>query len=190
VKFAEYSRGKTDCRIYQVGIYLQDHDQNRQGLWAIPKSHLQDGLSSDSAVYFDTRMGDLAMWDVRTSHSGQETDFFEHRIGRLANRIFKKPTYYGTRAKDVYWRLTGKKDRLLLIFAIGVPNEYTRTYSDLMLIKGLQRRGLKVLRPPAKFLEECARHGISTPLSASEGEYRVEGNRIETASGKRIEAML
>lgn len=56
--------------VVRVGIYLQDHSENSGGLNVRRGSHnaVQDGDYEN--VYLRSRIGDVVVWCLRTSHSG------------------------------------------------------------------------------------------------------------------------
>lgn len=56
--------------ILRFGIYLQDHTRHTGGLNLRHKSHNAPDLTTGKTIYVKTRPGDLAVWSLRTTHSG------------------------------------------------------------------------------------------------------------------------
>lgn len=59
--------------VLRFGIYLQDHEKHTGGLNLRAKSHTTPDLRYGKNIYVRTRVGDLAVWSLRTSHSGNGT---------------------------------------------------------------------------------------------------------------------
>jgi hypothetical protein len=56
--------------ILRFGIYLQDHEKYTGGLNLRVGSHEQASLKTGKNVYVRNRLGDLAVWSLRMTHSG------------------------------------------------------------------------------------------------------------------------
>jgi hypothetical protein len=56
--------------ILRFGIYLQDHETYTGGLNLRVGSHEQASLQTGRNVYVRNRLGDLAVWSLRMTHSG------------------------------------------------------------------------------------------------------------------------
>ena len=50
---------KPSCGLYRAGVYLQDHQGNRDGLTVRNASHQIEPLEEDISEYLDTRLGDV-----------------------------------------------------------------------------------------------------------------------------------
>ena len=56
--------------ILRFGIYLQDHSRHTGGLNLRAKSHNLVPLTEGKNIYVRTRVGDVGVWSLRTTHSG------------------------------------------------------------------------------------------------------------------------
>jgi hypothetical protein len=56
-----------DYKIIRIGVYLQDHDKFSGGLKVQAGSHKK---ASGKRILLDSKAGDVAVWDLRTYHSG------------------------------------------------------------------------------------------------------------------------
>jgi hypothetical protein len=59
--------------ILRFGVYLQDHYRHTGGLNLRHQSHNTPDLGVGENVYVRTRVGDVAVWSLRTTHSGNGT---------------------------------------------------------------------------------------------------------------------
>jgi hypothetical protein len=122
-----------DCRVYKIGLYLQDH-VDRHGLSVRPGSHRTRTVKAGPPVYIPTRSGDAVVFDVRLSHCGQVPDIFETCLARPAaffRRIglYKDDIKLATKTKEIYSQVMGRPDKLSLFFTFGAPNRHTADFS-------------------------------------------------------------
>ncbi len=66
--------------IVKVLTYLQDHSQNKDGLWLVPGSHLITEIHGRGAIYIATEPGDVLIFDQRINHRGMDKQVPETRI--------------------------------------------------------------------------------------------------------------
>ncbi|MDJ0510473.1 MAG: phytanoyl-CoA dioxygenase family protein [Crocosphaera sp.] len=126
---------RADCKVYKVALYLQDHDHNRGGLTVKKGSHKFASISQGEEVYLQTKAGDIIIFDVRLTHTGQK-DVVPLRLLKQPNYILKKglnkifkvsPQKTDQRLKKIYDTLFG--DRLSIFFTYGLPNDYTKNFA-------------------------------------------------------------
>jgi hypothetical protein len=60
----------SDYTLLRFGLYLQDHASHSGGPLVRRGSHRMSNVSRGRQVYLDTRVGDLAVWSLRTTHAG------------------------------------------------------------------------------------------------------------------------
>jgi hypothetical protein len=122
-----------ECCVHKVGIYLQDATA-RDGLTIKPGSHRVPGLMFGEPVTLVTHVGDIVIFDVRLTHTGQLPDRFE-RVLKGMNRLMnggdrnRQDFAFTTWLKDRYWQLIGRRDRLSIFFTYGRPNSFTYDFS-------------------------------------------------------------
>lgn len=160
--FGGYFRGDcfvaTDCRVYKIGIYLQDSDR-RSALRVRPGSHRNASLRYGDVLQIDTRVGDIVIFDVRLSHTGQLPDPVEKAI-KLVNLLFthndrtREDTRWASALKAAYWRVVGRKDRLSVFFTYGYPNAHTYDFSFFNIVRQNKQSHVRDPRLPK---ELCAR---------------------------------
>lgn len=123
-----------DCRVYKVAIYLQNTDL-RDGFTARLGSHHQPDLSIGEKVNAQSRIGDIVVFDVRITHTGQLPDTVEKGLKGLSRVINKgqrdkqDPSWI-TRLKARYWKAIGRRDRLSVFFTYGAPNTFTYDFAN------------------------------------------------------------
>jgi hypothetical protein len=110
--------------ILRFGIYLQDHYRHTGGLNLRDKSHNTTSLKEGKNVYVRTRVGDLAVWSLRTSHSGNGT--------LLRFPPWKSPDP-ATKSKHKPWQEAPKDgDRLAVFAALGLNDAHHDRYVEYL----------------------------------------------------------
>lgn len=123
-----------ECRVYKVAIYLQDTGP-RDGFTARLGSHRISDLTSGEVETARSRIGDIVVFDVRITHTGQLPDLVEKGlkgISRILNkgkRDNQDPAWV-TRTKSRYWKLIRRRDRLSVFFTYGAHNTFTNDFAE------------------------------------------------------------
>ncbi|MDJ0598252.1 MAG: phytanoyl-CoA dioxygenase family protein [Crocosphaera sp.] len=126
---------KEDCQVYKIALYLQDHHHNKAGLTVRKGSHKFSDINQGEEVYLKTKAGDIIIFDVRLTHTGQK-DIFPIEFLNKPNSLLKKglnkifnisPQKSDQYLKEIYDYLFG--DRLSIFFTYGLPNEYTKNFA-------------------------------------------------------------
>lgn len=129
------SYDQEDCKVYKVALYLQDHDNNTGGLTVRKGSHKFSEIHQGEEVYLKTKAGDIVVFDVRLSHTGQQ-DIIPFPslqkpnliLQKAINKVFKIPPNQSQKyLKDIYDKLFG--ERLSIFFTYGLPNDYTKAFA-------------------------------------------------------------
>lgn len=133
--FGQPTYDQPDCCVYKVAIYLQDHSNDLRGLSIRQGSHRNAALDTGKAVYLNTRLGDIAIFDVRSTHRGQMVSApvrlakratgWLQIVARLA--ITQLPGSMNTSLKRAYIALD--RERMGIFFTFGLPNHYTYAFS-------------------------------------------------------------
>jgi hypothetical protein len=136
-----------DCQVYKVAIYLQDHVVNTAGLSVRKGSHRFADLNEGPETYLKTRAGDVVVFDVRLTHSGQQDCIpipivmNQIKTGQgFVNNIFGRQFSYSklnNSLKFVYDRVAGTK--LSLFFTFGLPNDFTIKFSTNNMKRQVQQ---------------------------------------------------
>lgn len=156
--------GAADCKIYKLGIYLQDHVGDASGLSVRPRSqHLRDVDAGEPAQALDTRAGDVILFDVRLSHRGQSDDPVETAL-KLAGLIGRAIGFEGNAAQsrlhNWYLRLKQARPRYSIFFTFGYPNQFTEDFAQGNMKRQLrQTHGALTTLPPV-LGEELRRRGV------------------------------
>lgn len=123
-----------DCRVYKVAIYLQDTCR-RDGFTARLGSHRETDFSVGEAISAQSRTGDIVVFDVRITHTGQLPDPVEKGLRGLSlalnrgQRDREDPAWV-SRAKALYWKLIGRRERLSVFFTYGADNTFTQDFAE------------------------------------------------------------
>jgi hypothetical protein len=155
-----------DCRVYKIGIYLQDSDL-RSALRVRPGSHRRASLEFGEALRIDTRVGDIVVFDVRLSHAGQLPDTFEKAI-KAVNMLFtrndrtREDARFASTLKSAYWKLLGRKDRLSVFFTYGYPNEHTNDFSYFNIMRQARQSHVCDSRLPSELSERLRSLGVAS----------------------------
>ena len=167
--FGGYFRGDyfhaSDCRVYKVGIYLQDSDR-RSALRVRLGSHQSASIRRGDELQIDTRVGDIVMFDVRLSHTGQQPDPIEKAI-KAINVLFtrndrtREDSRLASALKAAYWRVVGRKERLSVFFTYGSPNAHTYDFSFFNIVRQQKQSHVRDLRPPPELRERLRAMGVA-----------------------------
>lgn len=123
-----------DCRVFKVAIYLQDTGR-RDSFTARLGSHRETDLSVGKEVSVQSRTGDIVVFDVRITHTGQLPDPVEKGLMGLTlalnrgQRDREDPAWV-SRLKAFYWKLIRRRDRLSVFFTFGAPNSFTSDFAE------------------------------------------------------------
>jgi hypothetical protein len=112
--------------ILRFGIYLQDHYKHTGGLNLREKSHNTPDLSYGKNIYVRSKAGDLAVWSLRTSHSGNGTLLSFPRWIHPEPEM--KPEEY-----PKWWRVAKPDgDRIAVFAALGLDDAHHDRYTDYL----------------------------------------------------------
>jgi hypothetical protein len=136
-----------DCQVYKVVVYLQDHMHNHAGLTVRKGSHRLPSLDQGEEVHLKTKAGDIVIFDVRLTHTGQRDAVPLPGLTKSVNllqRVLKKAfrvnaTVSDRSFKGIYNRLSG--ERLSIFFTYGSPNEQTINFAVNNMKRQLQQNG-------------------------------------------------
>lgn len=132
--FSKPCIGADECRVYKIGIYLQDHSQNGTGLKVRRGSHKVGNLTEGDLVTINSGVGDIIIFDVRISHCGDLPDGVETVLQKVS-RILKgrnpqkqDPDLF-VRIREHYVKMRRDQQKMSLFFTFGVDNMYTSDFS-------------------------------------------------------------
>ena len=122
-----------DCRVFKVAIYLQDTNP-RDSFTARLGSHRETDLGIGDEISVQSRIGDIVMFDVRITHTGQLPDPAEKGLKGLnlalnRGQRDREDLAWITRLKALYWKLISRRDRLSVFFTYGAPNTFTYDFA-------------------------------------------------------------
>ena len=122
-----------DCRVFKVAIYLQDTGR-RDSFTARLGSHRETDLSIGKEISVQSRTGDIVVFDVRITHTGQLPDPFEKGLKGLSLALnrgqrHREDPAWVSRVKALYWKLIGRRDRLSVFFTFGAANTFTYDFA-------------------------------------------------------------
>jgi hypothetical protein len=110
--------------LLRFGIYLQDHSRHTGGLNLRAKSHNTTSLAEGKNVYVQTRVGDVGVWSLRTTHSGNGT------LVRWPRQVHPEPKDVHNYAK---WRIAKPDgDRIAVFAALGLDDHHTARYVEYL----------------------------------------------------------
>ncbi|WP_179474485.1 phytanoyl-CoA dioxygenase family protein [Mycolicibacterium vinylchloridicum] len=123
-----------DCRVYKVAIYLQDTGP-RDGFTARLGSHRYTDLTTGEKLTARSHIGDIVVFDVRITHTGQLPDPVEKGLKGLSRVLNKgqrdkQDPQWVSRLKAAYWKAIGRRDRLSVFFTYGAPNSFTYDFAE------------------------------------------------------------
>ena len=110
--------------VLRFGLYLQDHYRHTGGLNLRHQSHNTPDIRVGDAKYVRTRVGDVAVWSLRTTHSGNGMQL------KFPKSKVPLPHEHDKYAK---WRVASKDgDRIALFAALGLDDAHMSRYTDYL----------------------------------------------------------
>jgi hypothetical protein len=150
----------SDCRVYKVALYLQDH-LDGSGLTVRPGTTANQSLVDGDAYPVPVRAGDAVLFDVRITHRGNAPTSLDRAILRLGNRILPS-RHLGILGKARRWKnqLRRKPDRLAIYFAFGMPNERSEIFANRNMQRQLRQSGTPRFVLPAELERRFSISGV------------------------------
>jgi len=123
-----------DCRVFKVAIYLQDTGP-RDGFTARLGSHRYANLNTGDRTNVRSKVGDIVIFDVRITHTGQLPDLVENGLKAVSRTLNhgkrdREDPVWISRMKAWYWKIIGRRDRLSVFFTYGAPNTFTYDFAE------------------------------------------------------------
>ncbi len=148
--------------ILRFGIYLQDHWSHTGGLNLRAKSHNTADHSVGKNVYVRTRVGDVAVWSLRTTHSGNGV-------------LLKFPRWVHPEPKDIpkipKWRIAkADGDRLAVFAALGLDDAHHDRYVEYMKTRTYMVNSFRASHYDDDALAEAEKAGLKVRQVAKEIE--------------------
>ncbi|MFW5471051.1 hypothetical protein ACOCJ4_13520 [Knoellia sp. CPCC 206435] len=110
--------------VLRFGIYCQDHVQHTGGLNLRARSHNTTSLSKGRTVYVRSGVGDVVVWSLRTSHSGNGS------LLRFPKWLHPHPGV-GRRLPSVF-EAAKDGDRMALFVALGLDDAHHDRYTEYL----------------------------------------------------------
>lgn len=111
---------QSDYTIVRCGIYFQDHSRHSGGLKVRQKSHNYATHKKGKMVNIPSEVGDVLIWNLRTTHSGNNVRVRGMTGVCLHPRIEMK-TPYALRAPE-------QLNRISMFGSFGTPSNHTDRY--------------------------------------------------------------
>lgn len=106
--------------LIRFGLYLQDHSKHSGGLNVRAQSHNFISAQKGKNVYLATSPGDLVVWNLRTSHSGNGHVLKVMRGLHLDPRIADRLPRFLFSSTD--------RERVALFFTFGLDDQHLKRY--------------------------------------------------------------
>jgi hypothetical protein len=139
--------------LLRFGIYLQDHWKHTGGLNLRAKSHNTADHTVGENVYVRTRVGDVAVWSMRTTHSGNGV-------------LLKFPRWVYPEPKDIptipKWRIAkADGDRLAVFAALGLNDAHHDRYVEYMKTRTYLVNSFRASHYDDETLDAAAKAGLN-----------------------------
>ncbi len=140
--FGEYTYDYDDCRVIKIGVYLQNHHNNRGGLVVRPGSHRHKEINFGEDEYIPTRVGDVVAFDVRINHAGQIEPTAYPFLNKLI-RIFRINPKWAKKTSDNFFG-----QRYTMFFTYGKNNRFTTAFSKGNMERQVSQTGEEIFISP------------------------------------------
>jgi hypothetical protein len=110
--------------LLRFGIYLQDHWSHTGGLNLRAKSHNTTDHAYGKNIYVRTRVGDVAVWSMRTTHSGNGV------LLKFPRWVYPEPSQI---PKIPAWAIAARDgDRIAVFAALGLHDAHHDRYVEYL----------------------------------------------------------
>jgi hypothetical protein len=148
--------------ILRFGIYLQDHWSHTGGLNLRAKSHNTTDHAYGKNVYVRTRVGDIAVWSMRTTHSGNGV------LLKFPRWVHPEPSEI---PKIPKWRIASADgDRLAVFAALGLDDAHHDRYVEYMKTRTYMVNSFRASKYDDETLALAAKVGLNIRQVAHEIE--------------------
>ncbi|WP_372001793.1 hypothetical protein P7L68_22355 [Tistrella mobilis] len=170
--FSKPCIGAESCRVYKIGIYLQDHSNNNTGLKVRRGSHKVANLSEGELVTLYSGLGDIVIFDVRISHCGDLPDGVE-KVMQKVSRVLKgrhaqrqDPDLF-VKIREAYVKMRRDEQKMSIFFTFGMDNIFTSDFSRTNMQRQMEQVRLAGDRAkidfPVELRERLSAAGIGLP---------------------------
>lgn len=149
--------------IIKCAIYLQDHHNNDEGLWVIPKSHREYFPGKLDPINTKLKKNDLLLFDARLSHRGKQKVILPYytknkTIFKIANKFNSK---FSTITSCFFNIIKTKfeKDRNAIFFTIASVNEISMVFGRRMA-QASEKKGYSILKLNSKIKKNLEKNGF------------------------------
>ena len=152
--------------LLRFGLYLQDHRHHSGGLNLRIGSHNTTSLTKGKNIYLRTGIGDIAVWNLRASHSGNAT------LLSFPWWVDPDPAEDGKYPR--WWRPAKKSDgdRIALFAALGLDDAHHDRYVEYLK----SRTYMIQLWKNSTYNEETLKRAECVGLSVRDVPREVEGD--------------
>jgi hypothetical protein len=148
--------------LLRFGIYLQDHWSHTGGLNLRAKSHNTADHAFGKNVYVRTRVGDVAVWSMRTTHSGNGV------LLKFPRWQYPEPSQI---PKIPRWRIAkADGDRLAVFAALGLDDGHHDRYVEYMKTRTYMVNSFRASHYDDEALDAAAKIGLNVREVAKEIE--------------------
>lgn len=143
---------QSDYTLIRVGIYLQDHTKLSGGLKLRVRSHCYPSYHKGKAIDVKNELGDVVIWSLRTTHSGNNVRLRGLPGLCLHPRLeLKVPDYL---------KAAGTEERIAMFATFGAPSSHLDRYIENMVRRGDYHDYLKRAGINREILELARRRGV------------------------------
>jgi ectoine hydroxylase-related dioxygenase (phytanoyl-CoA dioxygenase family) len=150
----EETRGHA-FQVYKVGIYLQDHLGNGQGLTVSAGSHQSEKIEVSKIRPVPTKAGDVIIFDVRILHHGDKMRFVE----RVCNKLIRSENLKA-RLGSVMRKVLGRRDKRSIFFTFGAPNDLTSEFARRNMARQNRQNKVDHSQRPQELIELLQAHEV------------------------------
>jgi hypothetical protein len=148
-----------DYTVLRIGIYLQDHARHSGGLKVRRRSHRYVSRHRGGSLNVDSERGDLVLWNLRTSHSGNAVRLKGWPGLSLPPRV-------ETRIPS-FLRVPPQDERMAIFCTFGAPGAFVDRYIEDQVKREDSREHWRRSRVDESLRELATRRGIEirTPIA-------------------------
>lgn len=136
----------------RLGVYLQDNYRHSGGLNVRRGSHMKVSTEWGETVYLRTRVGDVGVWSLRTSHSGAGT--------LLRFPRWWHPSPENAKKVPKIFKAPPDGERISVFAALGADDEHAARYVEYLKSRGYMARSFRASAYNEEIFREAEKIGL------------------------------
>jgi hypothetical protein len=167
---------KSDYTIIRMGIYCQSHVNYSASLSLRDRSHHTASSEKGKPFFVNNEKGDLLIWSLRTSHSGNSMRL------RFAPNLFLHPRWYNKLPNFLFTKQ--EKERIAYFMTFGKADAHLKRYLTYMFHRKYMIKSWQQSKYSADLIERVKAKNKITLINMHEVFKNTDIDQVEEKDGE------